>query len=130
MNDSSATPSGPEQNLALAQLDRLQEILSGSLGQLRDQAHAKRLAGDELGANLIVLRVDDLTLADLKIEAARRKVMLAKTSLAPAIEALRGLVGQANAARQQLANIAQALAAAAALIDILGRIAGILSPRP
>lgn len=118
-------PKDDETNPAVGQIDRIKSAKSDTLAAMRALARARREAGDEDGANRIVLQVTAITRENLRIENARRKALRTK-SLGPAIGALRALADEAAQIRQQIVDIASALAAAAQFLDLIRRVIGVL----
>ena len=118
-------PQDADRTEALDQIFRVRDAKNRSLVSLRDLAAARRAAGDEDGANRLVLAAVAITRENLRIEAARRRA-LRQTSLGPALAALRALADKAERLEQSIRNLATALAAASRIVDLLRRLAGVL----
>lgn len=119
-------PKDHNQNGALTEVGRLKGAQAGILASLRLLARARRAAGDEDGANRITLLAIKITRENLRIEAARRKALKAK-SLGPVLGELQALVGEAEALERQIRDVATALAAATRFIELVRRALGVLS---
>lgn len=110
---------------ALNAIDRMKAGQQTSLAQLRVHATALRRAGDEEGANLLVLQSIALSRQNLALANARRKILL-REPLAPQTEALKALTTEAETAVDRIQALNEALEQAKRLVSIFGRILNVL----